>query len=814
MRLHIPALSILFIALLVTPSYALTQRALLIGINTYQPQGTQATHSAGCTDGRCALNHFEDLHGAVNDAQDMADLLTSPKFSFPASQVVLLTNPAPPRPRPGVLILPASETTHDGILAAMQKYLVDRPQHGDTVVFYIASHGSLRVNSKGNKLTLLIDGKYIPTDSTIVASDAYRGDYDIRDREMTRIFNAALDKGVHLTVILDSCHSGGISRGIGSTYHARTLPYDPRDIDEAPDRLANGETRPAPTERTDNPALVFSAAQQDQSAYEAPSTGTVTEPHGAFTAALIEALQVLPAATPASLVNQRVRAVLRSSGLPPQEPDLDANAARSRKPLFGDSVTASAKTHAAVLMTDEENNVWLDIGIVSGIGIGSEFTSIAPNGSKHLVTLRVSNLKGIARSTATVINPTGATVDNGDIFELTKWIPSDSAPLLFWHWPTNLPLTVIHDAAAQIRTAGVITVADPAEEPWTHMLSWDGSHWTLQQAGAPTPVFLGAHLSATTLQQHLPAGAKLWVNLPPPRELQSKFMIEERNSAVQISPDLTSAQYVLAGVLIGDKPAYTWFHKSELEAGPRKSVTSDHTPGCSTTSTYPVRSDWVALDGVENLGEAATTLKLYAARLAKVHGWLEMANSPADASSADYYTLEMIPASGGTPVISGGVMRQGDRVKMAMKSGDVPVNAQRWVYVFDIDCQGQGTLLYPLDNSENQFPNRADQGDEFILPHSRTLRIVPPFGLDTYVLLSTAEPLSDPSVLNFTGVAARGAQSSESPLEKLLHDASSGIRGSPQPIPTNWGISYMTLQSVPMDVDKQVSGDAKSQPLQ
>jgi len=67
------------------------------------------------------------------------------------------------------------------------------------VVFYIASHGSLRVNSKGNKLTLLVDGKYVPTDSTIVASDAWRGGYDIRDREMTRIFNAALDKGIRLT---------------------------------------------------------------------------------------------------------------------------------------------------------------------------------------------------------------------------------------------------------------------------------------------------------------------------------------------------------------------------------------------------------------------------------------------------------------------------------------------------------------------------------------------------------------------------------------------------------------------------------------
>ncbi len=106
---------------------AQTQRALLIGINTYQPAGTAAEHPASCVYGRCELNAFQNLDGSVNDAKSMADLLTSAKFGFPPNQVVLLTNPAPPHARPGVTILPASQTTRDGILAAMQKYLVDLP---------------------------------------------------------------------------------------------------------------------------------------------------------------------------------------------------------------------------------------------------------------------------------------------------------------------------------------------------------------------------------------------------------------------------------------------------------------------------------------------------------------------------------------------------------------------------------------------------------------------------------------------------------------------------------------------------------------
>src|SRR5580704_5876871 len=200
MKAYVFGLSALVCALAASHASAETQRALLIGINTYQPSGTTAEHPAGCIYGRCELGSFQNLDGSVNDAQAMADLLTSPKFGFPANNVALLTNPAAPQPRPGIQVLPADQTTHDGILAAMQKYLVDLPQRGDTVVFYDASHGSLRINSKGTKMEVYADGKLLHADSTLVPSDAYKGGFDVRDREMTRIFNAALDKGVHLTV--------------------------------------------------------------------------------------------------------------------------------------------------------------------------------------------------------------------------------------------------------------------------------------------------------------------------------------------------------------------------------------------------------------------------------------------------------------------------------------------------------------------------------------------------------------------------------------------------------------------------------------
>jgi hypothetical protein len=509
---------------LLNSALAQTKRALILGIDTYQPVGTTAMHDAGCTYGRCELGSFENLEGAVNDAQSIADLLTGPKFGFPADKVVLLTNPAPRRSRPGVTILPADQTTHDGILAAMKKYLVDVPERGDTVVFYDASHGSLRVNSAGEKLTVRDEGgKLVYVDSTLVPSDAYKGGYDIRDREMTRIFNAALDKGVHLTVIFDSCHSGGSTRGLG--LRQRSLPYDPRPVNDPPDKLANGERIPPPTERTDNPALVLAAVQQDQAANEADPSENMPESHGAFTAALIETLQVLPADAPASLVYQRVKAKLEGSGVPDQEPDLDANATRRTQPLFGGEAAANAdKVRTAAVKIDVDGSVWLDIGMVSGIGPGSEFIATSAASGGPPVTLRIDKALGIARTSAAIVSPAGAKVQVGDVFELSRLVPAQSSPLRFWLGPANLAGADIVAAAAQVKASGVATIADPAEEPYTDVLSWNGSAWTLRHAALdseshshfffsfekkkPTTFVLGPQVSADALKTHLTANVQ------------------------------------------------------------------------------------------------------------------------------------------------------------------------------------------------------------------------------------------------------------------------------------------------------------------
>jgi hypothetical protein len=795
-------------------AHSQTRRALILGIDTYQPAGTTAQHDASCTYGRCELGSFENLEGAVNDAQSMADLLSSPKFGFPADNIALLTNPAARKSRSGVVVLPADQTTHDGILAAMRKYLVDVPQKGDTVVFYDASHGSLRVNPAGKKLTVRDEGgNLVHVDSTLVPSDAYKGGYDVRDREMTRIFNAALDKGIHLTVIFDSCHSGGSTRGLGM--RQRSLPYDPRPVSDAADVIASDEKAVPPTERTDNPALVFAAVQQDQAANDADPTPDMPESHGAFTAALVETLEVLPADTPASLVYQRVKAVLEGNGVANQEPDLDANATRRAQPLFGGTAGAgqSDKVRTAALKVDSDGSVWLDIGMVSGIGAGSEFTSI--NGTGTPVKLRIDKALGVGRSSATVLSPAGATVRPGDVFELSKLMPEQSSALRFWVGDASLPAAEIADVVAKVMASGVITIADPAEQPYTDVLSWNGTSWMLKHISADAAAQSGGHsffsfakkksdtanlgaaFTSDALKAKLSPQARLWVNVPPSREMVSKLSLADTNTVAQKAATMQDAAYVLAGSIDKGRATYTWFHKNEYSSVPKAPAEPDHSPGCSATSPYPVRADWVSAG--DDLGTTAASLNTYSARLAKVHGWLQLANNAAaGASESNYFNLALVPMTTVTPIDMAHPVHERDSLRLALQS-ETDVKDARWIYVIDIDCHGKGSLIYPQNSSENQYPSAGDNDRELVLRHAPTLRVGAPFGVDTLVLLSTAQPLPDPAVLNFEGVTRGATRGVTSPLEQLLSGASSGTRGlgAEVEVPTNWGIQTMSLRSVP-----------------
>jgi uncharacterized caspase-like protein len=342
--------SILYgIALLLTiDAHAGTRKALLIGINDY-------THPAR----KPSLDrNWRDLGGPTNDVAAMRAILIG-RYGFDARDVIALTN---------------MQATRNAILEAIDRQLVASASKGDVVVFYFAGHGSQVRNSRSDER----DGM----DESLVPADSLAGAADIRDKELRPRFNAILDRGARLTVILDKCHSGSGARGAG---RVRGIDADPRDV---ADRRAWG---PRPEDRG---ALVLAATQDSDPAWETiDASGTI---RGTFTWALLRAMRDAAANESAAETFLRARARLRAE-MPLQEPVIAGTSAARHVPLFGTGGTrATSGPVIAVERTRADGTVVVHGGRIHGLAVGTELRDAATR-------LAITALIGVARSEARVV---------------------------------------------------------------------------------------------------------------------------------------------------------------------------------------------------------------------------------------------------------------------------------------------------------------------------------------------------------------------------------------------------------------------------
>jgi len=772
-----------------TPGPAGHKSALLIGVDTYDPHKPVKPPPGAPAKGRFESGlEYPDLKGPANDLVDMQGLLTSEKFGFPKS---------------GIHLLKDAEATRDAILKAMNQYLVagsgpGQPHSGDTVVLYISSHGSLRVNSQGDGQVYLLDGEPKKLDNTIVPADWFTGSEDITSLDLQEVLGRSAASGVHLTVILDSCHSGGAARGIDDRkFVSRDLGYDPRDAKTTPPALKAQDNK-------DNPVLILSAAQKDQSAIDVQSGRA----HGMFTNALVHALNALPAGASANDVFQSVMREMEVDGAVNQQPALDSTAARKKQPLFG-GAAASGPRQAVVLSRDDDGTVVLDVGKLADIGVGTIFKEL--NGPAAYV--RVTDWQGIERSMATVYSddtlksPAGFKPKATDILVLEKWVPVKRDPLYFYTG-AGLPLAQIQAAADAVHAAHLQIVSDPSSDPWTQTIAWDGKQWTLQAHGNADPLAtaakrppvipLGATLTPSALARQVPTNSVVWFNPPAPAELTRLPALADDASTAQLNPDRAKATYVLAGTLGDEGLSYAWYHRTGIDAD--EQTPKGYGRGCSVHSPYPLRTNWTPLAaGPQNPDKtAASQLSAEAANLAKLDSWLRLEASAGDATPF-YYSLGLQNMADKKNVMRGEELTYKDQRYTLVLNRDpssVGDSSKRWVYVLGIDCQGGGDILWPREGPGGKFPSENGALDTIPLPNL-TFQITPPFGTDTYILLTTSSQLPEPDILKFESVVKGNTRSIESPLEQLLHAASSGTRGNVVVTPTNWGVQVLHTHSQP-----------------
>lgn len=191
-------------------------------------------------------------------------------------------------------------------------------------------------------------------------------------------------------------------------------------------------------------------------------------------------------------------------------------------------------------------------------------------------------------------------------------------PLNFWIWPSTIPQIELEKAIDQIRASGIETVADPAAQPWTHILVWNSDDWILLRAGETHGEELGWTLTAKNLKQHVPPGAKVWINLPPSQQLGGKIKLHEEDRGVKSVADFTTADYLLVSALTPYGPAWAWYRKTAFEQGAQVLITPTNIARCAPAAQYPVRTAWIPPSKANAIPDAAAKLSDAAACLAKM----------------------------------------------------------------------------------------------------------------------------------------------------------------------------------------------------
>jgi uncharacterized caspase-like protein len=732
------------------PTWAV-KKALIIGIDQYNPKNATGT------------SEWMNLEGAVNDAQAIREILKA-KFGF--SNITFLGKP--------------EETTREGILNAMEK-LVKDAQKDDVIFFYYAGHGTQVYNS-------LIDWELDKMHEGIVPADAYKGAQPILDVELNTVFNKILDKGAQLTIIFDSCHSGSATRSKFNPDELRSRFVPPSGED-----IKKQFTKPV--NLTEKGALVFSAAQDFETAKEKAGEGTK---HGAFTYSLLNALQTSSANESAMNIFKKAHSVLLYNAIPSQNPVIEGKDERKLQTLFGDVSASGGKTVVGVFNLESPERVMLEGGLAVGLREGSTLYKL--NG-KDTIRVEVTESKELTRCVAKVIAGDHTKLAVGDLMILEGFCNGTEANLKVWLSASLKDEQLgasIQATETFIAANGVSLVQDPTRTVSTHSLSYNGTQWVLSSVcgkqetlNTLTDKDLKSAWTKVSEGCEKAKGNKLYFNIPPTENFRSKLeaKLKEANARF-VTPNSTEAHYLLTGWKDKTKGlTYAWVLNDPNAA----EATQPH--------PLPLSTDFIPSTEGER---AVMNLTEKAQKLGKIRGWLTLESPPNDASFPYKLALKQYQ---GSKMLSEGAIVEGETYGLVLTKDKTLFQSwnreDRFIYVFTIDADGAMTLLYPLNaNVENNITRiglfEGEYSDVVKLSYEDLFDVEPPFGTDNYFLLTTSKPIYDLSIFKSEGVRTTRSKASDDPLMQLLEDTSAGQQRGPK-VRTrpNWSIQKASIKSVP-----------------
>ena len=396
-----------------------TIHALLVGIDNYKPNRL-----------------YKSLKGAVRDI-NLVDTFLRETLKLPAERIRRLTSPnQEDTALQEARSVQEQEPTYANIVNTF-KEITESAQPGEQVYIHYSGHGG--------RAATIYPFKQEPNDEGIVPmdiGDTEEGRY-LRDVEMTTLLKRMTDKDLIVTMILDSCHSGGATRGdaeIRSAGETDTAQRTSQSLVATPEELAQNWldlTRNRAIGAAGLPQsreyVLLAACRPNEYAYEYAVNGG-TERNGALTYWMIDTLtSVATSGQPLTykLLHDRVNAQIQSK-FPQQIPMILGESSRL---VFG-SETWSTPFTVAVIKVVSDTQITLNAGQAQGLSKGTRFSIYPLNTAdftdkEHQVAIVELTRVDASESTARVLKP-----EEGGIEAKSKLEPG--APAIMVSAPVDL----------------------------------------------------------------------------------------------------------------------------------------------------------------------------------------------------------------------------------------------------------------------------------------------------------------------------------------------------------------------------------------
>ncbi|GAA6618389.1 caspase family protein [Scytonema sp. NUACC26] len=339
--------------------------ALLIGIDCYLPNQLPDGGS------------YKNLGGCVRDIKYVEDFLKL-KLKMPPEQIFKLTASDIGKPEPAEP--PDKWPTYENMVAMFDR-VTEIAEPGDQVYIHYSGHGGrAKTNYPQLKGENGIDEVLVPTD---LGNSTARY---LRDIEIAKLLERMVDKKLVVTVIFDSCHSGGATKGDDAEIRGLdTIDETPRSTESmvASDEelaktwktLTKSETRdfqlgsgwlPQP-----EGYVLLAACRSNESAFEYAFNGK--ERNGALTYWLLDSLDPLTPGLTYKVLHDRLLAKIHSQ-FQRQTPQLQGEGSRL---VFG-SDRVSLQYAVNINQIDPNKGLLLNGGQVQGLSKGAQFAIYPP----------------------------------------------------------------------------------------------------------------------------------------------------------------------------------------------------------------------------------------------------------------------------------------------------------------------------------------------------------------------------------------------------------------------------------------------------